>query len=1151
MANKKTTSNTSQPDISKIIPLNAYIPGWMHSLSQNAGSTKNIYGNNIIDTNDKKYISILSALKQNNVISNSMTNTGQIRTQFNNFFLYLCLDEQNITPITWLDIALILIGQQNKEMSNLKKQFEYVHTYTGICNGKFLTYSEAARASKMNASFSGCGHSISVQHGLFWDNFKNIFKSKDYYYPITKQFFAENLLRSHIRWNASNVPNHGSKEKKDNNWYYYLRLNTAEEEIMYAAGGSNYPVDFERIGEIAFSCETTNITKKIEVKTTNTIFSVAVCAIAYKTYTEHPFVFGSAKTPSIDKLYINVDTMRIYMKKFTQHLVNYINSYNYTITNYSVKGISDKKNGTVSFLKNPTFLIFKVKDGDAPVQECGVYDNDKLNCRYTHTPTTKIDYTTGKVYSQNAGGNFIITKNKDNKYIVPKQDKLIKDAGYSSIEPSAVLTSGDMKYERYFKNFATDADGKQISKPYGNYIGSDNKIANNSNYSESSAPNGDSPDGDQPKEIKPDQGVMDILNNGIDKEDPNNISSGIPTGRHDWFKGVEDIYTYMHNDNTVFDGARFTDKDGRASTDRSKFVDIIQSLQPLSLWGVGGMPATFLATTDPPAWWLSDKQTGGERYGLGNIYLNHYIKYGSYVTFRPCLPRFDSAILSLGSEILSSPIDAVKNVIQKIITGNAMELEGQAYRYWGQVSRMCRVAIYLMGIQHETIRFVTGKALIGDIIKQASNRAGVHFDPYGEEFQFGAMRADAWSTIGMEFNSIISNTPRVSPNTQSKDGGKDSKSSDDTYGHYSKSRDYDKLHVSKYHGGNERWKKETVEQGAIIKNKAEKLGSVSSSGEITPGGDAGKAGDPIKLEGDLDYGTVSFMLDGPLEISESMQNTSGESAIATALASVSGDSSDGMKEVLQGMFGARANEGLIGLFTGNYMIPKVYSSSSASRNYSMSMVFSSFSGDPVAIFLNCIYPLIKLQALTFPEATGGLLYSPWIVNMYSSQGVNIEWGLITDLSVKKDPATYNDAGMPTTLNVTVGVEDLRPFAFMEKPTFWSYASKFSGSATMMLASLVGRNFTTISYEQKQAFRDVMARLNYAEEVGRLGTEWRISVSRWGARLGSWFHNVYDRANDKYNSFDSWLTDLSGQDAYSKALSKVDNIISTTNAIKNK
>lgn len=1106
------------------ITQNAYIPGWMHTISKNAKTNTISSGDMFSDTY------IVSSLSQYNLPTKNARH-------INYLFEYLSLWEHEMSNSSWLDIALILIGQ-NGILSDLDRKFGKLHK--GICKGKFLTYPEARRAMDMTSSFSGYGHVNIKNTGWFSHNDILDFNTKDYYFPFTSTFFDTNLVRSHVRWNGSNV----GKGKEDTDWYYYLKLKTTEEEIVYAAGGRNNPVNVDKLGAIAFSCTPVYITNKINVFNTKSIFCFAVCVIAYETYKANPFV-TSIGTGDIT---LNVANLRSYMNNFTNSLSSYISKYNAYIKSHGVKNISGK-NGETKPVKTSILVIYQVKSEEAPQQHCSLNKDGTTSCTYQFKPTTKYDHTTGKVYGTNSGGNFIITKSS-NSNIVNQQDRLFTNDKTSILAPSSILGSGNtMNFKTYKLNFPTDGKGNQIGPKYDNNLGPGATVAPDSDKNESGA--GGSTEGDQPKEIVPDQGVMDILNNGIDKEDPNNVSSGKPTGTKNWFLGKEDIYAYMHNDNTVFDGASFNDKNGKANTDRSKFVDIIQSLQPLSLWGVGGMPATFLATTDPPAWWLSDKQTGGERYGLGNIYLNHYIKYGSYVTFRPCLPRFDSAILSLGSEILSSPIDAVKNVIQKIITGNAMELEGQAYRYWGQVSRMCRVAIYLMGIQHETIRFVTGKALIGDIIKQASNRAGVHFDPYGEEFQFGAMRADAWSTIGMEFNSIISNTPRVSPNSQSKDGGKDSKSSDDTYGHYSKSRDYDKLHVSKYHGGSERWKKETVEQGAIIKNKAEKLGSVSSSGEITPGGDEGKAGDPIKLEGDLDYGTVSFMLDGPLEISESMQNTSGESAIATALASVSGDSSDGMKEVLQGMFGARANEGLIGLFTGNYMIPKVYSSSSASRNYSMSMVFSSFSGDPVAIFLNCIYPLIKLQALTFPEATGGLLYSPWIVNMYSSQGVNIEWGLITDLSVKKDPATYNDAGMPTTLNVTVGVEDLRPFAFMEKPTFWSYASKFSGSATMMLASLVGRNFTTISYEQKQAFRDVMARLNYAEEVGRLGTEWRISVSRWGARLGSWFHNVYDRANDKYNSFDSWLTDLSGQDAYSKALSKVDHIISTTNAIANK
>ena len=48
------------------------------------------------------------------------------------------------------------------------------------------------------------------------------------------------------------------------------------------------------------------------------------------------------------------------------------------------------------------------------------------------------------------------------------------------------------------------------------------------------------------------------------------------------------------------------------------------NLTALATYGVGGMPASFLPTTDPPIW----STNGDMECSLGSSYLENYIRYG-------------------------------------------------------------------------------------------------------------------------------------------------------------------------------------------------------------------------------------------------------------------------------------------------------------------------------------------------------------------------------------------------------------------------------------------------------------------------------------------------------------------------------------------
>ena len=515
---------------------------------------------------------------------------------------------------------------------------------------------------------------------------------------------------------------------------------------------------------------------------------------------------------------------------------------------------------------------------------------------------------------------------------------------------------------------------------------------------------------------------------------------------------------------------------------------------------------------------------------------------------------------------------AVKSMIRKFQSGQTMALFGRTREYWMQVSRMCRAAIHLMGIEKQTLRFITGAITTGsDNVAQAADQ-GISFTN-GNELVFEEFRAPGWMLIGTAMSNMIANNytdysgTGIVKNinimswkdtyTQDKAGGAfsdvitinditpeyeesgGSDSSTDSSGSSSSSTDKDKKEpftpiakpkpdnltqptaatasssVSTTGGGKKNVSNYLGADLAASQEKSKNYKKEKKDEDKSKGaGDVdGEAADFI-FKGALDYGTVSFMTSGPVDVSENTQSSFGEGPMSEFFNKITGITGGagasgivkGLINAIQGSHGA--SDGFLNFLVGQHMLPDAWNATKSSRSYQMEFQFTTPYGDPVSIFMNIIYPLIKLYALALPEATGGILYQPWIVNTYSNGGINIEWGAIEAINVTKNMVNLNDWGMPTELKVQVTLRDLKPFIFMEKPKFWSFASKHSGSVTTVLATMVGRNLTTISYDDKEQLLERLAKLNYAEKADAFTTDIKGIINQKVSAFKMFGHRIY-------------------------------------------
>lgn len=119
---------------------------------------------------------------------------------------------------------------------------------------------------------------------------------------------------------------------------------------------------------------------------------------------------------------------------------------------------------------------------------------------------------------------------------------------------------------------------------------------------------------------------------------------------------------------------------------------------------------------------------------------------------------------------------------------------------------------------------------------------------------------------------------------------------------------------------------------------------------------------------------------------------------------------------------------------GRMVFPEIWSDSSFSRSYRITIKLNSPSGDKLSIFYNILVPIYHLIAFVLPRnSTGQTFYSPFLVRAYYKGIFNIDMGIITDMSVSKgSDGEWTPDGLPTTAEVSFEIKDLYDALSMSK-----------------------------------------------------------------------------------------------------------------------
>ena len=284
---------------------------------------------------------------------------------------------------------------------------------------------------------------------------------------------------------------------------------------------------------------------------------------------------------------------------------------------------------------------------------------------------------------------------------------------------------------------------------------------------------------------------------------------------------------------------------------------------------------------------------------------------------------------------------------------------------------------------------------------------------------------------------------------------------------------------------------------------------------------------------------VIFYLDGLNSVSENYSNDTTESSLAsqingfsdtaneikflfgskgsalgniiddtTAITSSIGESLSGVIGRLGGgIVGSLADSGVNTVLNGGKIVfPKIWSNSSTSRSYSLDIKLRSPDHDSISIFLNVLKPYCKLLALCLPRmmenGNPNGYRAPFMVKAFSKGLFNIDYGMITDMSVTKGAeCCWNDDGLPTQIDISITIEDL--YSSLAMSGFGEdWVSHIVSNTSYMdfLANMAGLNIAQMEIGRRLKMFYYLSKTNLIQTPSRVFTRFDQNISKLLGKL---------------------------------------------------
>lgn len=201
---------------------------------------------------------------------------------------------------------------------------------------------------------------------------------------------------------------------------------------------------------------------------------------------------------------------------------------------------------------------------------------------------------------------------------------------------------------------------------------------------------------------------------------------------------------------------------------------------------------------------------------------------------------------------------------------------------------------------------------------------------------------------------------------------------------------------------------------------------------------------------------IAFYIDSDTQISESFSNSTSESSLASNINSLSDtarelqfmlggysgfdveslseSASESINEWVENFTGIlptklinNVKSGFKSVLNGGKMVfPEIWSDSSFSRSYRISIKLRTPDADNLSWFMNIGVPMIHLICLVAPHQLGpNAIQSPFLVRGWYKGFFNCDMGIITDMEISKgDKGRWTLDGLPTEVDISFTMKDL-------------------------------------------------------------------------------------------------------------------------------
>lgn len=309
-------------------------------------------------------------------------------------------------------------------------------------------------------------------------------------------------------------------------------------------------------------------------------------------------------------------------------------------------------------------------------------------------------------------------------------------------------------------------------------------------------------------------------------------------------------------------------------------------------------------------------------------------------------------------------------------------------------------------------------------------------------------------------------------------------------------------------------------------------------------------------------GGCAFYVNSETQVSEAMNSETTQSAIASKVNAISDQareliflSSASTKLLLQQnvnqMAASKTLEGTTGneggksvmssiidgmgnvLTGGKMMFPELWSDSSFSRDYNISLKLVSPDCDKLSLYMNIVVPLIHLLGFAAPRSLGSNTYtSPFLVRAYYKGFFNVNMGIITSMSINKGGEGYwTYAGIPTQVEVNFSIKDLYGIMMLSMSSKYGDSSGDGGlldtalklggmdiltNTVLMdyLCNLCGININEPDYARtmmlyKQLFKTSTGIVEYARDQYNEITNWFYDreLAMYDFLRGGWYNAI--------------------------------------------